>query len=143
MCTLNALLGATGWHHNLVLTVARLPVPSMQTCGMPGKDNNSCSCQHQAEGSCKQIPDCDPCNSWLAVGAHLSLQLLDPALGLRKAVLACYVKHNHRCCSSPAQDTRLQSAFSETSAVQSHAVACHTCSTWEPDCGIFLALQCP
>lgn len=36
-----------------------------------------------------------------AVGGHLSLQLLDPALGLCKAVFTRYVKNNHRCSSSP------------------------------------------
>ena len=37
------------------------------------------------------------------VEAHLSLQLLYPALSLCKAVFARDVKYNHGCSSSPAE----------------------------------------
>ena len=73
------------------------------------KITHSCNRQNQGRQQPHRLDGCAK-HSSLAVGAHLSLQLFDPALGLRKTVFACDVKHNHCCCSSPAQEIRLQSA---------------------------------
>lgn len=52
-----------------------------------------------------------------APARYLSLQFLDPALGLGKAVFACNVKHNDSCSCTPASHT----AYCQNISILMHA----------------------